>query len=42
MLMIVEWCRSRSRMAVAITWSPKTWPQPVRLWLEVIRIEPRS
>ena len=25
---------------MAMTWSPKTWPQPARLWLEVIRIEP--
>jgi type I restriction enzyme R subunit len=32
----------RSSSAVAMIWSPKTWPQPVRLWLEVSRIDPRS
>jgi len=42
MLTMVEWCSSRSRIAVAMTRSPKTSPQTVRDWLEVIRMAPFS
>lgn len=42
MLMVVAWCRSRSRIALATTVSPKTLPHALRLWLLVSRIEPRS
>jgi len=33
MLIVIEWWRSRSRIALAITVSPKTSPQAPRLWL---------
>jgi len=39
MLMVIEWCRSRSRIAPAITESPKTSTQAPRLWSLVMMIE---
>ena len=42
MLTVIEWCSRRSRIAVAITGSPKTSPQAPRLWLLVTMIAPRS
>jgi hypothetical protein len=33
MLMVMAWCRTRSRIAVAMTWPPKTSPQLPKLWI---------
>jgi hypothetical protein len=41
-LSVIEWCSRRSRMGLAITASPNTSPQALRLWLLVMMIEPRS
>jgi DNA replication protein DnaC len=42
MLSVTAWCKSRSRMAVAMIRSPNTSPQAPKLWLEVRVIGPRS
>ena len=42
MLRMVEWCTNRSKMAVAMTGSPKTWPQSTKPLLEVSARLPRS
>ena len=34
-MIVVAWCRIRSRIALAITRSPKTSPQLPKLWLLV-------
>jgi len=35
MLSVIAWCSTRSRIAVAMTRSPKTSPQAAKLWLLV-------
>ena len=35
MLTVIAWCTMRSRIAVAMTRSPKTSAQPPKLWLLV-------
>jgi hypothetical protein len=37
-----QWCRRRSRMAVARTSSPKIWPHSLKVLFEVKMIEPLS
>ena len=36
MFTVMAWCRTRSRMAVAMMRSPNTSPQLAKLWLLVI------
>ena len=42
MVMTSQWCRKRSRMAVARTSLVKTWPHSLKVLLLVMMIDPFS